>query len=108
MRIAVDRKNNRVIAMGTYKGKKVKAIAVCHPGDSFDEQKGREIATLKYRLKEKEVRLDYHKANIKALNEHKNWVNRVLDDEMEIVSNMSRDVECLKVSTINRINEIVK
>ena len=108
MRIAVDKKNHRVIATGTYKGKNIKAIAVCSPDDVFDVEKGKKIATLRYSVKEREARLNYHKSNIKVLNEHKKWVEKVLADETEIVKNMSDKLNVLKSDVLSEINNIVK
>ena len=47
MRIKVLPVYNRVIATGSYKGKRLKAVAVCNE-DNFDEALGIEIAKKKY------------------------------------------------------------
>jgi len=36
---------NKVIALSTYAGKTVKGIAKCAPGDEFDVEKGKDLAT---------------------------------------------------------------
>ena len=36
--------STKIIAVTTYAGKTVRGVAICHPEDKFDEQKGKEIA----------------------------------------------------------------
>lgn len=38
---------SRVIAVSTYAGKTVRGVAVCHTGDEFSLEKGKELAALR-------------------------------------------------------------
>jgi hypothetical protein len=107
MKLSVDEKNRRVIAIGSYKGKKIKAIAVCHPEDNFNAEIGKEIATLKYQIKEEETKRAIHESNVRALHEHIMWAYRVLDNETKIVNNMLVKIEKLKKKNEEKINNIV-
>ncbi len=40
-----------VLAMSTYAGKKVKGKAICSPDDTFDEEKGKQLAKLRCAIK---------------------------------------------------------
>lgn len=46
----IDRKNGAVIMSGEYRNYNIKAVAVCKPEDKFDEETGRKIARLKWKL----------------------------------------------------------
>ena len=107
MRLSIDKKNHRVNASGSYKGKKVKAIAVCSAEDEFDENIGRQIATLKYQVKEQEAKKAIHVSNIKALVEHIRWVSKILEDETRIVENMTKKINELYEAYNENINNIV-
>lgn len=108
MKLSVDEKNRRVIAIGSWKGKKVKAIAVCHPEDIFDETKGKKIAKVKYQLKELEAKKSIHESNVKALEQHLKWIERVLKDEVSICENMERKYLALKDKVKEEIDNIVE
>ena len=108
MRITIDEKNRRVIATGSWKGKRVKAIAVCHPDDTFDKEKGEKIAKAKYRLKELEAKKSIHESNVRALEQHIKWVQRVLKDEVSICDNMERKSCALRKEVEEEINKIVE
>lgn len=43
--------NNKIIAVSTYAGKTVRGVAICHPGDNFDIEKGKELAAARCGLK---------------------------------------------------------
>ena len=107
MRLSIDKKNRRVIASGSYKGKKVKAIAVCSAEDEFDENIGRQIATLKYQVKEQEAKKAIHASNIKTLVEHIRWASKILEDETRIVDNMTKKIKELNEANNEKINNIV-
>ena len=48
---------NRVIAVSSYGKKRVRGVAVCHPEDAFDLQKGKELAAARCNMKVAEKRL---------------------------------------------------
>lgn len=52
-----ERNAKEIVAISTYAGKTVKGIASCHPGDNFDEQKGKELAAARCNLKISERRM---------------------------------------------------
>ena len=80
MRIKVLPVHNRVIATGSYKGKRLKAVAVCNE-DNFDEALGIEIAKKKYGIAKCNAKLDLHKKNISALNDMIKWCQNMIDAE---------------------------
>lgn len=54
----------RVIAVSTYAGRTVRGIAVCHDGDEFSLEKGKQLAAL--RCAEKIARKRLNRANRKV------------------------------------------
>lgn len=80
MRIKILPAHNRVIAAGSYKGKRIKAVAVCNE-DSFDEALGIEIAKKKYGIAKANAKLDIHKKNISALKDMIKWCENMIDAE---------------------------
>ena len=81
MRIKVLPAHNRVIATGSYKGKRLKAIAVCSDYDTFNEELGTEIAKKKYGILKCNAKIDIHKKNISALNDMIKWCQNMIDAE---------------------------
>ena len=60
---------NKVIALSSYAGKTVRGVAKCAPGDVFDEEKGKDLATARcaYKIalkREKRARKKYKEACI--------------------------------------------
>lgn len=51
MKLKIDKKNNATIAIGWKNNRKVKAVCVCHDGDEFDEEFGKELVKEKYKLR---------------------------------------------------------
>jgi hypothetical protein len=52
----VDEANRKVIAVSTYAGRNVKGIAKCSPDDTFDIEKGKQLAAARCNLKIAEKR----------------------------------------------------
>lgn len=48
---------DKIIAVTTYAGKTVRGVAICHPVDSYDEQKGKELAAARCAIKVAKKRL---------------------------------------------------
>jgi len=48
---------NQIIAIAKYKGKYVRAVAKCHPNDTFNEEYGKNLAIARLNLKIKEMRV---------------------------------------------------
>lgn len=92
MKITVDEKNKCVIATGTYKSKRIKAVAVCHPEDEFDVEKGKEIAKAKYKIRYENERLKAHQQIIRRLTNIINWCYLVIADESKIVDNFHEKI----------------
>lgn len=92
MKITVDEKNKCVIATGTYKSKRIKAVAVCHPEDEFDVEKGKEIAKTKYKIRYENERLKAHQQVIRRLTNIINWCYLVIADESKIVDNFHEKI----------------
>lgn len=59
MKIKVDRENKAIIAYGGYRGKRIRAVAVCKE-PVFDEAFGTELAKRKYKIKERYAKLRWH------------------------------------------------
>lgn len=55
--------DNKVIAVSSYAGKTVKGVAKCSPEDTFDVEKGKQLAAARCNLKiaEKRVKRAYEK-----------------------------------------------
>ena len=51
------KQDNKIIAVSTYAGKTVRGIAKCSPEDTFDEDKGKEIAAARCNAKVAKKRL---------------------------------------------------
>jgi hypothetical protein len=85
MRIKVLKDNNRVIATGSIAGRKIKAIAVCNE-DNFDENVGIDLATRKYKIREKMAKRDSHKAAISSLNKLIAWCENQKEAEENLVA----------------------
>lgn len=92
MKITVDEKNRCVIATGTYKNKRVRAVAVCHPEDEFDEEKGLEIAETKYKIRYETARMEEHQRIIRRLTKFINWAYLVIADESRIIDNFHEKI----------------
>lgn len=88
MKIFVDRKNKVVVAKGSVKGKKIKAVSRCNVDDTFDEKFGVEYTTKKYAVKESMAKADCHVKYVKALYNLVNWCNNQLDYELDILHDM--------------------
>ena len=92
MKIVVDEKNRCVIATGTYKNKRVKAVAVCHPEDEFDVEKGKEIAKAKYKIRYEMARMEEHQRIVRRLTKFINWAYLVIADESRIIDNFHEKI----------------
>lgn len=92
MKITVDEKNKCVIATGSYKGKRVKAVARCQPEDEFDVETGKEIAKSKYKIRYEKARAEYHGWRIRQLKSLINWCYLVIADEDRIVNGLKEKI----------------
>ena len=54
----------KTIAVSTYAGKTVRGVAICAPGDTYDENKGKELAAARCELRVAEKR--YNRAHSKV------------------------------------------
>jgi len=75
MKIKFDKKNKVTIADGYYKGKKIRAVAVCHPEDTFDEEFGSDLVKRKYKIKQDFIKMNLHESYIKKLLTFVKWIN---------------------------------
>lgn len=64
---------SRVIAVSTYAGRTVRGVAVCHDGDEFSLEKGKELAAL--RCAEKIARKRLNRAERKVNEAYWTYVN---------------------------------
>jgi succinyl-CoA synthetase beta subunit len=104
MKLVVDEKNRCVIAMGSYKGKKVKAVVRCHPEDTFDAELGKKIATQKYNFREVEKQIEIHESNLRALKRFTDWALRCIADEESHLEHLYKK----KASRFEKYSELVK
>jgi len=93
MKIVVDKKNKAVIATGWYKSHKIRAVAVCHPEDTFDVDFGIELVTKKYKIKEKYVKMNIHESYMKSLDAECKWLKKEYDSEDKIINNLDIDIQ---------------
>lgn len=49
--VKFDKANNVTFAIGNYKGNKIKAVSICHSGDTFDEDFGAKLCISKWHTK---------------------------------------------------------
>lgn len=63
---------NKVIAVSSYAGRRVRGVAVCAPGDEFDIEKGKQLAAARCGLKIAERRVARAKAERKKAIEAEN------------------------------------
>lgn len=97
---------NKVIALSTFAGKTVRGVAKCAPGDVFDEEKGKDLATARcaYKIalkrqkrankKYKAAADEYAKA-LKFLKQMETYVNRAegeLDAAKDAVNYFSENI----------------
>ena len=80
MKIKVLPEHKRVIATGSYRGKRIKTVAVCNE-DNFDERFGIELAKKKYSIAKSKAKIDMHKKNIGMLNKMIDWCQKYIDAE---------------------------
>lgn len=80
MKIKVDKVNKVVIADGGWHGKKITATAVCQPGDNFDVEFGTELATRKWKIKKRLVRMRDYQSKASALRRLAEWASHMADD----------------------------
>lgn len=92
MKIHIDRKNNRVIANGYFRGKKIRTIAHCNR-DTWNEAFGVSIATKKFDIKQEEVKKRQHERHIRKLHEMALWCYGQINAEQAIVSNLGVKID---------------
>ena len=95
---------NKVIAVSTYAGKIVKGTAKCNPSDTFDLEKGKELAAARCNAKVAEKR---RKRAVRKFEEAKSDFQFVLRH----LENMEAYVSDAKVAEINakeELNNILK
>ena len=92
MKIHVDRKNNRVIAYGSYRGKRIKAIAHCRE-DFFNEELGIKIAKMKYDILQTKAQKQFHDNYVRELHKNILWSFHEIDAENDVLENLSHKVE---------------
>jgi len=96
MKILIDKQNKAVIATGWYKGKKIRAVAVCHKEDTFDIDFGVELVKKKYKIKQTYVKMNIHESNAKRLLGLWDWIVKEVLSENKII--ISLDSKILKDS----------
>lgn len=105
MKVKVQKNNKVTVATGSVKGRRVKAVVVCHPLDEFNEEKGIQLATQKYKIKEKEVKRNIHESNIKQLKAFIKWAENEIIQEEHIVSEMNESIKKLKSTYVDFCNK---
>jgi tRNA (Thr-GGU) A37 N-methylase len=101
----IDEANRKVIAVSTYAGKNVKGIAKCSPDDTFDIEKGKQLAAARCNIKIAEKR---YKRAVEKLEEadyafinaqlHYDKMNRYYCDSYEDVMNSMRELSIVTAS----------
>lgn len=95
MKINVDAKNRRVIASGSFAGKRIKVIARCNE-DSFDREFGKSLAEKKFKIKSEEVKRDMHNRRIKDFYNDISWCEQQISYEREIVAALDEKIKSKK------------
>ena len=91
MKIKVDRENKAVVAYGFYLGKRIKAVAVCKES-YFDESFGVELATKKYKIKKRYIKMMMYESKIKELNKQKEHADLLLKEYNRIVEGIDSKI----------------
>lgn len=92
MKIHIDKKNNRIIANGYFRGTKIRTIAHCN-GDKWNEDFGVAVAKMKYKIKEQEVKKKLHEKYIRELHRMALWCYSVIKSETSIVDSLSDKIQ---------------
>lgn len=67
---------NEVIAISTYEGRPVRAVACCHPDDNFDEEVGKKLASLRCNVKVAKKRFARAKNLFEIKKRALEWITR--------------------------------
>lgn len=70
MKIKYDYENEAVVAVGYYKGQKIKAVSVCKDGDKFDPDFGAEMSKKKWKIKRTSAKISKIKQIIRELEKY--------------------------------------
>ena len=103
MKINVDAKNRRVIASGSFAGKRIKVIAKCNE-ESFDREFGKSLAEKKFKIKTEEVKRDMHNRYIKDLYNQINWCEQQISYERGIVNSLNEKIKYKKSECEDFVN----
>lgn len=94
---------NVVIAFSTYAKKPVKGVAVCHPNDEFDMEKGKQLAAAACNEKVARLRLRRAKAELSMVIEYfdnaKDWLietNQYVADAEENLHRAQTELNALR------------
>lgn len=101
MKVKVYPNHNRVIAVGHDFGKRIKVISVCQDGDVFDEEFGKKLSELKYKVAKKNAQIADHKRFINELRKC------IAECEHEIVSQEAA-IEIVSKNRDSAIDEMNK
>ena len=111
MKVKIDEKNKVCIAYGSFRGKKIKAVAVCKEPE-FDKIFGEKLARRKYKVKETYAKLKWHQSiinemnqEIERLNAELKWHNKCAD---YLDSKLQKEIfECENIvdNYFNKLNE---
>ena len=104
-----DKGGMTTVAVSSYAGRKIKGYAKCSPEDTFDEEKGKQLAEARCRIKYSEKRLNratnrYIEA-LNALNEAVKKFEEMKVFYMDCVDQMDEAIENLEKISEERENE---
>ena len=102
MKIKVDKENKVVVAYGNYRGKKIKAVAVCKE-PVFDEEFGMELARRKYKIRERYAKMRWHESWVSSLNYLKSKIDAMIEDHNKCADFLDSKMQ----SEINECEEFV-
>lgn len=89
MKVKVYPEHKRVIATGIVKGKRIKAIAVCQEGDTFDADFGVSLASQKLKVTEKKALIASHESKIRAAQRKIAHWKSIIETENKIISSLN-------------------
>jgi adenosylmethionine-8-amino-7-oxononanoate aminotransferase len=79
MRIKIDEQNKAVIAYGGYRGKQIRAVAVCREPE-FDVDFGAELVKKKYKIRERYAKMRWHDKEITRLSKLRRQIDAMIAD----------------------------
>lgn len=101
-----DDKNKLVVAASTYAGRTVRGVAKCSDGDTFDLEKGKELAAARCNLKVAEKRLNRARKKLDESNLALDKAQDYYDKMCYYYDDAAMDVEDAEKNLLEILNKL--